>query len=172
MTSEAQLQANRKNAKQSTGPRTEEGKMASSRNATTHGCYATGGLAVPRGIFAEDPDEVEAFLARIVESLHPRDAVELEAATQVASACLRFRRLGPLEAEAMAGASPTEVGFCDRLSLRENDIDDAWREKAALRVLDEIMTITARVESRVSGSLDRAQARLRKLKERDLDQYD
>ena len=38
--SAAQLQANRKNAKRSTGPRTEQGKRNSSRNAFKHGVLA------------------------------------------------------------------------------------------------------------------------------------
>ena len=37
MTTEAKIEANRANAQHSTGPRTEEGKAASSRNALKHG---------------------------------------------------------------------------------------------------------------------------------------
>jgi len=40
MTSQARLDANRKNARRSTGPRTEEGKQASSKNDTRHGFFA------------------------------------------------------------------------------------------------------------------------------------
>ena len=38
--SEAQLRANRENAKRSTGPRTEAGKARSSRNSFSHGVYS------------------------------------------------------------------------------------------------------------------------------------
>ncbi len=37
MTTAAQLEANRRNALRSTGPRTEQGKRRSSMNATRHG---------------------------------------------------------------------------------------------------------------------------------------
>jgi hypothetical protein len=37
MTSDKQYEANRANAQFSTGPKSEAGKAASSRNATTHG---------------------------------------------------------------------------------------------------------------------------------------
>jgi hypothetical protein len=37
MSTQNQIEANRANAQRSTGPRTEEGKAASSKNATTHG---------------------------------------------------------------------------------------------------------------------------------------
>ena len=40
MSSQAQIAANRANAQLSTGPRTEEGKAASSRNAYRHGLFA------------------------------------------------------------------------------------------------------------------------------------
>jgi hypothetical protein len=39
-TTEAQINANRENAKKSTGPRTAEGKAASSRNGLKHGLRA------------------------------------------------------------------------------------------------------------------------------------
>ena len=40
MSTKAQVKANRKNAKKSTGPKTTEGKENSSQNATKHGFFA------------------------------------------------------------------------------------------------------------------------------------
>lgn len=51
MTALAKIEANRRNAQLSTGPRTAEGKAAVARNATTHGIFAT----VPMRP-GEDPD--------------------------------------------------------------------------------------------------------------------
>ncbi|MHC4331688.1 MAG: hypothetical protein ACYSWW_26580 [Planctomycetota bacterium] len=39
MSTEAQVNANRENAKKSTGPRTPEGKTAVSQNAVKHGLF-------------------------------------------------------------------------------------------------------------------------------------
>jgi hypothetical protein len=55
MISQARLEANRSNAKKSTGPRSEEGKRRSSRNAITHGMTAKISLL---------PDEDEAGFER------------------------------------------------------------------------------------------------------------
>lgn len=41
MATQAQIEANRRNARKSTGPRSAEGKAASSRNAVTHGLTVT-----------------------------------------------------------------------------------------------------------------------------------
>jgi len=52
MTTEAQVAANRLNARKSTGPRTEEGKAKVALNAVTHGLRARG-VVLP----GEGPDE-------------------------------------------------------------------------------------------------------------------
>lgn len=49
MPSEAQIEANRRNAKRSTGPRSSEGKARSAQNARKHG------LAAPVPISSADP---------------------------------------------------------------------------------------------------------------------
>jgi len=60
MTTEKQLAANRENAKLSTGPRSEEGKAASSTNALRHGLASRGLIILP----GQQPafDELEAGL--------------------------------------------------------------------------------------------------------------
>lgn len=69
--SPAQVAANRSNANRSTGPRTAAGKDRSSRNAIKHGMYARSSLAITEGPFAEDKDQVEAFLDEISDDLDP-----------------------------------------------------------------------------------------------------
>src|SRR5438105_9514223 len=85
--------ANAENARRSTGPRTEAGKRKSAMNALTHGGYATHSVAISRGPFAEDPDELDDYIRSLVDSLHPRDLLEHEEATRIALCYVHFRRL-------------------------------------------------------------------------------
>jgi hypothetical protein len=62
---------NRQNAQFSTGPRTELGKLASSRNSTKHG-LSTGQIIIP----GENPAEFEALLADLLADHQPANASE------------------------------------------------------------------------------------------------
>ena len=68
MATEKQIAANRRNALKSTGPRTPEGKSASSRNATVTGLFSC--HAVVDG--AEDPEEFHRVPARHNAPADPR----------------------------------------------------------------------------------------------------
>ena len=71
MSTAAQIVANQANAQASTGPRTGEGKSASSRNNFRHG-LASGQIVVP----GEDPAEFEAMLAAMREEYQPAAITE------------------------------------------------------------------------------------------------
>ena len=75
--SPAKLEANRRNAQKSTGPRTQEGKDRSKMNATTHGCRAET-LVLPE----EDSLELEARRAAWTASLGPCSELEQHAVDQ------------------------------------------------------------------------------------------
>lgn len=62
---------NRPNAHHSTGPRTLEGKLASSRNSLKHG-LASSQLIMP----GEDPAEFDALLAGLLAEHQPADVTE------------------------------------------------------------------------------------------------
>lgn len=94
----AQVAANRKNAKRSTGPKTAQGKERSRANALKHGIYAHIEVAVDRGPFAEDADEVHALLAELTQDLAPRDLQERLRARQIAMLQLQERRVDAREA--------------------------------------------------------------------------
>ena len=72
--SDAQLAANRANAKLSTGPKTGEGRAISSQNRTTHG------LARHNGVFVllptEDPNGFEALKASLAAEHQPSTETE------------------------------------------------------------------------------------------------
>ena len=80
MISEKQLEANRRNARRSTGPRTEEGKKISALNARRHNL--TGQVTA-----MTDADRImhDAFSASIVESLAPKGAMEILLAQRIAT---------------------------------------------------------------------------------------
>ena len=90
--SPARLAANRANAQRSTGPRTPEGKFASSRNATRHGLLAQQPL-----LDGEDPAEFEALRERLVEEFGPASAAEEFLVDDIAGLLWRLRRLAKVE---------------------------------------------------------------------------
>ena len=93
--SQARLNANRRNAQLSTGPRTEEGKAKSSRNALTHGLTAESSPVLPN----EDPQIYSLFHQQMQDDLHPRTAVEELLVERITSLLWRLRRLPSTEAE-------------------------------------------------------------------------
>jgi hypothetical protein len=94
MTSFRQIEANRRNALRSTGPRTEEGKQQSRRNALRHGLTAE---TVIDGL--EDSEDYRAFEAAVVADYDARTAVERELVLRLASLLWRLRRIISIETD-------------------------------------------------------------------------
>ena len=71
---EAQINANRENAKKSTGPRTAAGKAASSRNRLLHGLRANKHI-----LLDEDPEDFLILLHDLYDRFQPvGDAEEMQ----------------------------------------------------------------------------------------------
>lgn len=66
MTSLLQIEANRRNALRSTGPRTETGRAVASRNALKHGLTADHVV-----LFDEHQEEFERFYAELLVAFKP-----------------------------------------------------------------------------------------------------
>ena len=92
MATQKQIQANRNNAQNSTGPRTGEGKARASQNALKHGLLARDAV-----LPGEDPADFEAQLAALEADLQPEGALECELVRQLADAQWRMQRLARLE---------------------------------------------------------------------------
>ncbi len=90
MASEKQIEANRRNALRSTGPRTEEGKAVVSRNAVRHGLTAQAAAVVP---LLESEEEWEAHRLGTLESLRPEGHLETVLAERVAVLLWRLGRV-------------------------------------------------------------------------------
>ncbi len=105
MATDAQIQANRENAKKSTGPRTPEGKARVSKNALKHGLLAQDSV-----IPGEDPAEFDRHLTLYEDTYNPANCVERELVLQIADSAWRIRRLSRIEATVMtAGIERTRV---------------------------------------------------------------
>jgi hypothetical protein len=92
MTSLRQTEANRHNALKSTGPKTEDGKQRSRRNALRHG-FTAETIIEP----LESRDDYRAFEAAILTEYLPQTPVEQELVRRLASLFWRLRRATSIE---------------------------------------------------------------------------
>ena len=86
MTSLKQTEANRRNALNSTGPKTEAGKQQSRRNALRHGLTAETVVDV-----LEDPEDYKAFETAVASDFDVQTAIERELVLRLASLLWRLR---------------------------------------------------------------------------------
>src|SRR6185312_7238640 len=92
MTSFRQIDANRRNARKSTGPTSEEGKQRSRLNAVRHGLTAETVIGA-----LEDAEDYKAFEAAIIADYDAESAVERELVLRLASLLWRLRRATTME---------------------------------------------------------------------------
>ena len=92
MTSSKQIEANRRNARKSTGPITREGKQRSRCNAVRHGLTAETVIGA-----LEDAEDYKAFEASIIADYDAQSAVERELVLRLASLLWRLRRATIME---------------------------------------------------------------------------
>ena len=92
MSSFRQIEANRRNARLSTGPVTEEGKKRSRQNALRHGLTAETVIAA-----LEDAEDYAAFEMAVTADYDAQSAVERELVLRLASLLWRLRRATTIE---------------------------------------------------------------------------
>jgi hypothetical protein len=90
---EEQRAANRKNSLNSTGPRTEEGRRAVSRNAVKWSLFSA--MVV---LADEDQKLFDGFARRVLTDLRPVGALETALADAIVACLWRWRRLHGIEA--------------------------------------------------------------------------
>ena len=93
MASQTQIDANRRNAAQSTGPKSINGKYIVSKNAIRHGLLSNDGL-----LMDEDPAEFARFQARWEQDLAPIGEIEKLLARSIISLAWRMERAPGVEA--------------------------------------------------------------------------
>jgi hypothetical protein len=94
MTSFRQIEANRRNALRSAGPKSHNGKRRSRRNALRHGLTAETVIA---GL--EDIEDYRAFEAAVISDYDAETAVERELVLRLASLLWRMRRAISIETD-------------------------------------------------------------------------
>jgi hypothetical protein len=92
MTSYRQIEANRRNALKSTGPRTEAGKQMSRCNAVRHGLTAETVIGA-----LEDAEDYQQFETTVIADYDAQSAVERTLVLRLASLLWRLRRATMIE---------------------------------------------------------------------------
>ncbi|HUU19665.1 MAG TPA: hypothetical protein VMW72_21120 [Sedimentisphaerales bacterium] len=88
MATEAQILTNRRNAQNSTGPRTPEGKAAVSQNAVQHGLSARQAV-----ISSESQADFDLYRERMLAELAPAGPMESMLAERIVSLSWRLKRV-------------------------------------------------------------------------------
>lgn len=147
MSSEKQIEANRKNCQRSTGPKTVQGKNAVSQNAIKHGILSTR--------VTMDEDEKEKFLefaTRLNTELRPIDAIQDFLVDRIISCAWRLQRL--IHIESLLLEKSTESNW----DLSEGDYGNVFSGDST-----QSMSVLSRYEKSIENSLYRALILLREL---------
>ena len=109
MPTQAQIAANRKNSKKSTGPKTEVGKSVSSSNAISHG-FCAADPVLP----TEDRGQFNQLLEQYKSELTPATAHQEFLVSQMAGARWKLNRLERTETEMFAALDDPTKAFTDK----------------------------------------------------------
>ncbi len=144
MVTQKQLKANRLNAQQSTGPKTNEGKAMVSQNAVKHGVFSKHIL-----LDGESQKEFEALAMEFYEQFHPQSFLGNLILERALAAAWRLSRITQMESmlinhvtrSAFNDGGITDVlsgPMGDRLALLSRY--EITLEKILFRSLDELRT--------------------------------
>ncbi len=125
MTSFRQIEANRRNARKSTGPLTQEGKQYSRCNAIRHGLTAETVIGT-----LEDAEDYKAFEAAVTAGFDAETAVERELVLRLAGLLWRLRR-----------ATAIDTGLLETRSKRDTAPDLENAATVNERAVDSIVQI-------------------------------
>jgi hypothetical protein len=145
MSTPAQIAANQANAVHSTGPRTEEGKSAASKNSTRHGF--TGKVVLIAG---ENPEEFNTHLQEYIAQHKPATIDEEFLVTRMAEAMWRLNRLRRFEA-AIFDKEPAVDPIAEllKLSRYEKSLESSYfRASKELRAIRKDQTTTVQAEKK------------------------
>ena len=119
--SPAQLAANQRNSRRSSGPRTAEGKAISRRNGLKHGLTGAG-IVLPN----EDVEEVERRFETLEAEMRPKSEMARQLVGRVALLTVRLDRSAHQESKALAHRMRQAAAEFDQDRLAEVDRLMAW----------------------------------------------
>ena len=119
MATQSQIEANRNNAKNSTGPRTQAGKQRSSRNALKHGLRAEQSV-----IPGEDAADYDNLFTEFDDTFHPNTAYERALVRQMADAEWRLQRISRLETAFLCSAFDDKRRYYDEIDKPDDPARD------------------------------------------------
>ncbi len=165
MTTQAQIEANRKNAQKSTGPKSRQGKDTVSQNAVKHGLCANRHV-----IRSESQEEFDEFRQNMIADLEPVGAMEKMISDRIVSLSWRLKRAEQfqnLAIESLIEFNLNDGWYRGNSARREADKGNLEliigfainRDFAEARTLDLLLMYERRIES----SLYKASAELRKI---------
>ena len=148
MATQNQIAANRKNAKKSTGPKTEEGKAVVAQNALKHGLTAQNPL-----IPGEDPEHFAIFNDAMLADLNPQGPLETVLANRITTLTWQLNRAPRLQAAA--------VNFMiDELIWKPSDPEMQLgkiveKDFARTHVLEKLQTYEQKIENNLYKTIEK-----------------
>src|SRR5262245_502506 len=146
MTSEPQVEANRRNARKSTGPRTAAGKAVVALNGMKHGLLSRESL-----IKGESEADLEAFGKRLRAQLAPVGELELLLVDRIVSTAWRLRRLVAVETKLFNHAVEPDQAFdnYDRDKMSVLSRYEVTLERSLYKALHELQRLQAARDGRL-----------------------
>jgi hypothetical protein len=133
MATKKQVEANRRNAKKSTGPKTSSGKGLASKNSLRHGLTAEQLVLWP----TDDPTSWAELREKVISYCNPKDVLEeisvdrivkalidSSHAEQLAAAIVSDGTISQLAGRALITAKATEQGATDHLEEMNDALDE------------------------------------------------
>lgn len=117
MISQKKLEANRRNALKSTGPKTDEGKAVAAQNSLKHGLTARRCPILP----GEDENAFCQFRDALVADLKPRGVMQREIVDDIVQIRWKLRRLANVEAVMMERQQKEAIQRHERWEDRESE---------------------------------------------------
>jgi hypothetical protein len=155
MISDKQLDANRRNALLSTGPKTEEGRKRSRMNALRHGL--TGQVTT---MTEEDRTAHDQFSKALMKSLAPDGAMEIQLAQRIDTDSWRLNRISAIEDNLFAlGLQENGGQFCPE----HEQIDSALATAHVFTLESRNLQLLTLYEQRINRSLQKNLAILQAL---------